>query len=306
MFFPLLSFVLNLLFLASSLWRVLMPCSQSEQCSAEYVDILIAGASLLALIFMGPIRFGGNAEFWSHKSAMYKVAARNFFAVDWAKATSTKAALIFALWLLIVTMRGTIQLTVDRSVMAIVHVFLFAQAAATITATALALVHFSLGLRTLVERFILRYTEGQHIDHTVSEWSLVTAMLRVVSRGLEGPVLVMGMAASTSLLIALIDIKQGHIMLLVPSLLTMTIIFFMLVSAARVTELCIKVPSIVNELSVEEDIQIRQLLVQHLQSSRAGLCCFGTLLTLSTVKSYTYFSIVAAVTIGTKVLNIWV
>lgn len=318
--YPLIPVLLNLAFLAMSILVTVADSttfSDQQQQQANLwerlvnvpplaSDISVAFTSVVALALIGP--FGpGASDLLASKESLDNIAELNGFSLQWDKKTTVQALTAFVVWVATLASRAW-----DRwhagcrlgEVDTILQLCLFAMSTGTLIASSLVILHYAYGLQKLVEKFIVSYVQNPDTGSTVHTWSLVTALLRTTSYGLQWLFVTLGGMSGITILIAIIDMKRGQMESILPIFILVFCLMVVFLHAAAVTESCTRVPTIVNELDLGEDFIERLALVQHLQASKAGVCIFGTLVTLSKIQTFTYLMVVSAFTISTKVLNL--
>lgn len=297
--YPFLSLLLNMAFLLERIQKVWFAFSNDGVGTALFSDVILATASFLALVAIGSVGLWSK-DLWTHnKHALYRLALQRGFLSDWAKGTSIYFGAALLVYLVIVAGRIYVEPQSDFS-----FKFMFGFSLATLMSCAFTILHFSNGLCKTVRKFSVSYVEHPKFEAVIYNWSVVTAHLRTISSCMQWCLVVLGAFAVVIVLVALVDIKSGHLFTVLPTLILVPGLLLVFLKAGGVTEACSMSSTLVNEFAINGNIQERLLLVQHIDASRAGLRYFGALVSSSSIQRFTYFTIVAAVTIGSKFLSL--
>lgn len=299
--YPLIPLLLNIAFLSLSLQLTSEMYKDEPGKKVLVSDIAVGCASVLVLFALGPLGLSSSTVSTS-KLELYRFAHQKSFIADWALRTTCEFAVACLTWTAILIGRMHSKPNLDMK--SILDLALFGNATGTLLGAAFCILHFSTGLRKTVDDFIVSYVQQPAISSVVRSWGIVTAHLRLTSARLQWSFVVLGAFAMTTVLVSLLDVHNGHMLELLPTAILVLGLLLIFLKAASVTETCATVPTLVNEFAINGDLQERLLLVQHIHASNAGLHYFGASISVSSVQRFTYFTVVSAVTVASRIINL--
>lgn len=266
-------------------------------------DISLAVTAIAALFFHGSLSCRGNGVA-ATKESIYQIAALNRFATQWARSSASNAIVALILWIVVFFERVALINSDEAELESKLHAALFAVPVAVVIASAFTIVHISHGLEAMIHKFMIIYaqTPGNQRVH-LSAWNLLTATLRAASTELEWCFLSFGAMAVITIFVLAVDFNTCPPLFVVPHIILIGALLLVFLKAATVTELCSRVPAVVNELDFGEAMQSKVMMVQHIQASNAGFLVFGTSVTLSTIYKFSYFTFVACVSVGSRIFQ---
>lgn len=161
-------------------------------------------------------------------------------------------------------------------------------------------------LKGMVENFCIRVAEHRDFAASVKEWNVQQALVRKACISIEHSVAVLILVVMSVTPITLLQASvQGFSPSIFHRLLLVAMVALILARGASVTDMCNRVPALVNAIAVENH-QImdkdRQYAVQYISSSRAGFFAFETLVGTDTVLKLAYVSCLLLVNIVAAVL----
>eukprot|EP00930_Biecheleria_cincta_P049874 TRINITY_DN35076_c0_g1_i1.p1 TRINITY_DN35076_c0_g1~~TRINITY_DN35076_c0_g1_i1.p1 ORF type:complete len:697 (+),score=100.79 TRINITY_DN35076_c0_g1_i1:93-2183(+) len=309
-------FVLNLLFLASSLVRIIgFGCWENQLLGAEpvscdgsevarlFVDVILGLGSCLVLPSAGFSKFALD-DLQANIQSLRTFASRRHFHVVWYQLMSWDffcfTIALVAAWL--ERMRGSVaEGTMHREKL---HLVLFMISSFTVIFAAYSLQCTSRGLKCMVDKFLVQLaTSKQYVSFEI-RWKVRAALMRRLSSGLEWTFMALGMTATMAVLFGIIDVSNGYRMQLVPPFIVFGCVPCIGWCTAGVTDACQKVPPTINALTHSEVNHGARLLLQSVQASEAGIYIGGTRLSKGVVIKLFYFTSMAVFGISTNLFDL--
>lgn len=270
-------------------------------------DLPIAVGAVLSLLALGVHR--RSRDFQEVALILANSGERQGYTQLWRSHTHHHIGVTFFLWFLTVALRmhnsrffdavlkGTITTQVVLQMMGFTFI------TGLLLALSFCMLFVCTALSTMVDVFCLTILNKDSLCDSVRDWNILQAVLRKASHTIQVCFFVLQSTALAILLTSVADaVVAGYYMDLVPSLLVFAGISRIIYSAASVTDKCSHVPSLISSFCNTIDTE-RQYVTQHIIHSAAGFYVFEVLLTSTMVMKFTYFTIVAAFTLATKLLS---
>eukprot|EP00811_Abedinium_folium_P000025 NODE_10022_length_1382_cov_5.620717.p1 GENE.NODE_10022_length_1382_cov_5.620717~~NODE_10022_length_1382_cov_5.620717.p1 ORF type:complete len:375 (+),score=91.04 NODE_10022_length_1382_cov_5.620717:38-1162(+) len=193
----------------------------------------------------------------------------------------------------------------------VVHMMLSVSSMAVLVALTYSLLYFCHALLDMLDSFAKRAVRQKHLSKIVADWDIMHAVLHQASHSLKHHFFGL-MLASFGIFLALVlevavflkgaPLSQHSI--LVPTVLILMFAFRPLFLAASVTDSCLHIPSLVNQLALHPatDVEHRNV-VHYIVHSNAGFYIYDVPVTTDRVSKVAYISGLLLFTRLADVLN---
>lgn len=216
----------------------------------------------------------GNPDTWE------KVSYVDFFCSVGSWLLSLSATVLFSV------------LCTDVDQQTYLHWITFAISSAVLLGICQYVLHVCQCLTKLIDAFCYQVIEQPGFAQALHTWSLLQALCRTSCSSIQFAFLALQATATALVLVSIVQVVETDItrfLSSLPALVVAMAVFRTSIWAAAVTDKCLRVPMLVNSVSVGIDLDPDRLyVVQYIEHSQAGFYLFELRLTSETVLKTAY------------------
>lgn len=263
----------------------------------EVTDAILAVGSLLGMLALRALTCPTAKLLGSSSALLVSYARRQGVVEKWVRAARWQTLQIVLLWACSVAFR-VMMVYPARDSRELTSTILFAFVSVIFMGATYGILHVSCAIAIMIDSYCMHLHNDPDSAKGVREWNMLQALLRKASRAVERGFMVLQTTALAVLLLSASDLfvhSSPDFWWLLSNVLLAISVGLNFFKAAEVTEKCTRVPSLVNSLTFNHDMDVeRHFLVEYVTYSMAGFYVGEVRLTAAMALKITYVSVLAA------------
>lgn len=278
-------------------------------------DLPLALGAFLGLLSLAT--YTNSRDLLSCCNVLRAYSERESFEERWSSLILKDLAATVLIWFLVIVerIRGTAVLTAALDgrldARACLHLVLFAMSSLILSFLTFCMLYVVRALMCVVEGYCALTVGGQMLEQAVPRWNTVQAILRKGSGAIQGCLFVLQGTLLFAFLLGVVDVylswqqEKGYVSTLIPHAMLGLGVFRIFFAAAKVTEKCERVPSLINSCTFSDDEldEDRQYVVEYVVNSAAGFHIFEIRLTSAMTVKVAYLFAIASFTLTTQIVQ---